>query len=198
MSIYPVRCYTCNSIIKQIKYEKLMFDYIFTSLPIARVMTETDPDSKQFIFDDPNCVRVCLDKMGVNRICCRRMYMGVVYEVSLDDLMHRHNVLTVWKSNCDNEEFTEPYKTLVKNDGKRVKLTMKKMEAKYPSIKFDIVKKDNMRTVLPIEMSNLKLITEEPPVFYMKSALDYFIEKNNVEYIPHSDIVIIAQPMLGA
>lgn len=192
MNLYPVRCYTCNSVIKQLRYEKLMFERVFNSIPIAQILCS----DRQFICTDPSIIHDTLEKMEVKRICCRRMYMGFVYQVSLDDLMHHHTLHKIWNDNKDSE-FAEPYKTLVKNDGKRVKLAMKKMEAKYPDIKFDIVKNGNVRIVLPVETVNLKRISESPRPFYMKSAFDYFVEKNEVEYVQHSDIVVIVQPMLG-
>lgn len=54
MSLIPVRCFTCNKIIgnKDIKYNKYL---------------ESGMTPKE-----------ALDKMGVNRICCRRIFLGHV------------------------------------------------------------------------------------------------------------------------
>jgi DNA-directed RNA polymerase subunit N len=178
MNLLPVRCYTCNAVISQLQYERRLRECIFN---------ETTPSIKNV-----------LDEMGVNRYCCRKVYMGHVYSITRDELVHYQTLKKIWDENSQDEEFVREYKEAVKNDGKAFKLKMRRMEHAHPDFEFSLIKVDGLRKIISKRKDGSELSKPYPPVhtFKPKSEFDYFVERSQLEMSHVSDEVISVQKMI--
>lgn len=177
MNLLPVRCYTCNAVISQLQYERRLRECIFGG---------NTPSIKEI-----------LDEMGVSRYCCRKIYMGHVYSITRDEVVHHQTLKTIWEENKDNEEFVREYKEAVKNDGKAFKLKMRKMEQAHPDFEFSMLKVDGLRKIIARRVGGVS-VEPYPPVytFRPKTDFDYFVEQCQLEMAHVSDEVISVQEMI--
>jgi DNA-directed RNA polymerase subunit N (RpoN/RPB10) len=178
MNLLPVRCYTCNAVISQLQYERRLRECL--------------------LCEDTPSIKKILDEMGVNRYCCRKVYMGHVYSITRDEVIHFKTLKEIWNENSGDEEFVKKYKEAVKNDGKAFKLKMRKMEQAHPDFEFTLIRVDGLRQIISKRKDGASRDTPYPPVltFKPKSEFDYFFERSQLEVAHVSEEVIVAQEMI--